>query len=303
MKQQIQAQELAASLLNHLEAMVAYWDKDERCRYANNAYLQWFEVAHEKIMGMSLQELLGPALYEKNLPYLKHAYSGKLQVFERTLRMPKGKFRYSLVSYIPHVVDGKVQGIFVHVADVTPLKQLENKLRLAKVKAEKMATHDFLTGLPNRVLLNDRIEQVIAQAKRSERMIAGASLDLDDFKRINDTLGHAAGDKLLVEIAARIKKSVRVQDTVTRLGGDEFFLLFGKISGKLQVESIADRVLSTVRMPVEISGQVFHPSCSLGIVMSTDSKVTPDMLIDESDKALYEAKANGKNRYALWQLP
>jgi len=300
---QYEKTDIVMLLLDHLEAMVAYWDKNEACQFANNAYLQWFGRTREQMAGITLGQLLGPELYRKNSPYRLAAYAGRTQVFERALTTPQGKIRHSLATYTPHVVDGDVQGIFVHVADVTPLKLLESELREAKERAERLATHDFLTGLPNRVLLSDRIEQALVLSKRSQSLIAGATLDLDGFKQINDSLGHAAGDNLLVEVAGRIRRSLRDLDTVTRLGGDEFFLLFPAIDDRDQLEGLSTRILDAVRAPMELSGTTLRPSCSIGVAIASDWRITPEMLMEASDRALYKAKALGKNRFAIAQLP
>ncbi|MDR3419621.1 MAG: GGDEF domain-containing protein [Nevskia sp.] len=291
------------SLLDHLQAMVAYWDKNEVCQFANNAYLYWFGKTREQMSGITLRQLLGPELYRMNSPYRVAAYAGQVQVFERTLTTAQGSIRHSLATYTPHIVDGEVQGIFVHVTDVTPLKLLETELREAKEQAERLATHDFLTGLPNRVLLNDRIQQALALARRTQNFIAGATLDLDGFKQINDSLGHVAGDKLLVEVAGRIRRSLRDVDTATRVGGDEFFLLFPNIDSRAQLEGLATRILDAVRAPVELSGTTLQPSCSLGVAIASDWSITPEMLMEASDKALYTAKSLGKNRFSIWHLP
>lgn len=291
------------SLLDHLEAMVAYWDENEVCQFANNAYLHWFGKTREQMSGITLRQLLGPELYKMNSPYRLAAYAGQVQVFERTLTTQQGNIRHTPATCTPHIVDGKVRGIFVHVADVTPLKQLENELRQAKEHAERLATHDFLTGLPNRVLLNDRIRQALALAKRTQNLIAGATLDLDGFKQINDSLGHAAGDKLLIEVAGRIRHALRDVDTATRLGGDEFFLLLPDIETRAQLEGLATRILDAVRAPVELCGTTLRPSCSLGVAIASDRRIAPEALIEASDKALYAAKALGKNCFSILHLP
>ena len=192
------------TLVDHLDAMVAYWDINQTCVFANNAYRAWFGKSRQEVVGLTMKQLLGP-LYAKNLPHIRAAYAGHRQVFEREIPTPGGDIRSSLATYTPHLVDGRVFGIFVHVADVTPLKILEGELRAAKDKAELLATHDFLTGLPNRVLLMDRIAQALSYAERGSHMVAFLSLDIDDFKRINDTYGHAVGDRMLIEMARRIQ--------------------------------------------------------------------------------------------------
>jgi diguanylate cyclase (GGDEF)-like protein/PAS domain S-box-containing protein len=285
-------------LVDHLDAMVAYWDINQACVFANNAYLDWFGKTRQEMIGITLEGLLGP-IYPKNLPYIRAAYEGKIQVFEREIPTPEGGVRHSLATYTPHILDGQVHGIFVHVADVTPLKRLEHELRAAKVEAEKLATHDFLTGLPNRVLLHDRILQALALSKREHRMVAVLSFDLDDFKLINDTYGHAAGDRFLIEIASRLKHSLREFDSVTRMGGDEFILLIPEIESRAQIETMAGRIMERVKAPFKLGEETLSPKCSLGIALYPQQGTKPEALIANSDRALYLAKKLGKNRYAF----
>jgi diguanylate cyclase (GGDEF)-like protein/PAS domain S-box-containing protein len=290
--------QIVMQLVDHLDAMVAFWDIDQTCVFANNAYRDWFGKTRDQIVGYSLQELLGP-LYPKNLPYIRAAYAGETQVFEREIPAPDGRIRCSLATYTPYVVDGAVRGIFVHVADVTRLKKLEEALREAKERAEALATHDFLTGLPNRVLLVDRIEEAIARGKRNQRMAAVLMLDMDAFKQVNDTYGHAEGDRLLIEIAASLKGALRESDTLTRLGGDEFLLLASEMESKTQAEALAARVLQSVRRPFHLTGGIIRPTFSVGIAMYPTHGTTPQSLLANSDHALYAAKRLGKNRFAF----
>jgi PAS domain S-box-containing protein len=110
---------IVLGLVNHLDAMVAYWDINQVCVFANSAYRDWFGKTQQEVIGLTLEELLGP-LYPKNLPYIRGAYAGQRQVFEREIPTPDGRVRPSLATYTPHLVDGQVRGIFAHVADVTP---------------------------------------------------------------------------------------------------------------------------------------------------------------------------------------
>jgi len=290
--------EIVLSLVDHLDAMVAYWDINQTCVFANEAYRAWFGKSGKEVAGLTMQQLLGP-LYAKNLPYIHAAYAGHRQVFEREIPTPGGGVRSSLATYTPHWVDGRVLGIFVHVADVTPLKTLERELSAAKTKAEYLATHDFLTGMPNRVLLMDRIAQALATAARASRKVAFISLDIDDFKRINDTHGHGNGDRLLIEIAKRTRAALRESDTVTRLGGDEFLILAPGIETIAEVDAIANRILWGVKQPFSIGAADIVPAISLGIALYPRDGATADVLIANSDRALYAAKKLGKNRYAF----
>lgn len=290
--------EIVLELVDHLDAMVAYWDADQVCVFANNAYHEWFGMTRRELIGMKLEELLGP-LYSKNLPYIRAAYEGKKQVFEREIPGPDGRVRHGLATYTPRVIDGQVRGIFVHVADVTPLKALEHELRIAKAKAEDAAVHDFLTGLPNRVLLLDRINQALAIARRSQELVALLSLDVDNFKQVNDTWGHSVGDQLLIELASRLKHSLRASETITRMGGDEFLVLAPAMESKARVEILGGRILERLSQPFELQEATLSPTFSLGIAFYPRDGETPEELIASSDRGLYLAKRLGKNRYAF----
>jgi len=286
---------LLAELVEHLDAMVAYWDGDQRCRFANRAYKDWFGRGRQELMGISLRELLGP-LYEMNLPHIEAAYRGERQVFERAIPRPDGSgVRHSLATYMPRVVDGQVLGMFVHVADVEPLKRLELQLKAARDVAEALALHDPLTGLPNRRLLQDRLTEAILRGKRTEERVYVLSIDVDHFKLVNDTYGHAGGDRLLIEFAARIKSCMRDYDTVARIGGDEFLVLVADIAFDEGIEALVARLLQTVRQPVSIDGAVLKPGLSVGIAEFPRHGLTSDSLMLASDRALYAAKRAGRN--------
>ena len=289
--------EIALSLVDHLDAMVALWDPNQVCVFANNAYQLWFGLAGKDVVGLTMKELLGP-LYEENLPHILAALRGEKQEFERTIPTPHG-VRHSLATYIPNVVEGRVEGFFVHVTDVTGLKMMELELKAAKEDAEHQATHDFLTGLPNRVLLVDRIEQAISLAERKDAMVAVLSLDLDDFKKVNDTYGHGEGDRVLIEVAQRVKGALREYDSVTRLGGDEFMVLLQEIGSVEEVILLAERLLERIGRIFPIGGAPWTPSSSVGIALYPRHGATPAELIAHSDRALYLAKHLGKNRYVL----
>ncbi|HZX28521.1 MAG TPA: GGDEF domain-containing protein [Telluria sp.] len=289
---------LVFELVDHLDAMLAYWDENQMCGFANAAYRQWFGRSKEDMAHISLSQLLGP-LYAKNLPYIEAAYRGEAQRFEREIPCPDGKLRHSLATYIPRIVDGKVRGIFVHVADVTPLKQLEGELRAAKAEAERLATHDFLTGLPNRVLLFDRIEQTLAHCARSGELAALVSLDIDDFKKINDNYGHPAGDRFLVEVARRLTHAVRQCDTVVRMGGDEFIILLTDLGSPEHASVMAERLVRSLAEPLDIDGRTIPASCSVGLALSAAGLPGGEAWIARSDRALYRAKGLGKNRFAF----
>jgi diguanylate cyclase (GGDEF)-like protein/PAS domain S-box-containing protein len=294
--------ELVLTLLDHLDAMVAYWDANQVCVFANNAYREWFGKSKSEVIGLTMKQLLGP-LYHRNLPYIEAALGGNRQVFEREIPGPDGIVRHSLATYTPHIVDGAVRGIVVLVANVTPLKALEQELKEAKDRAEYLARHDFLTGLPNRALLFERIPADVARAERHGHLVVAINVDVDDFKRINDVHGHLEGDRLLVEIATRMQAEVRESATVSRWGGDEFMVVVPDIASVAEAETLAHRMLDRLRQPCRLADATVSPTFSLGIALYPIDGTTPDELIASSDRAMYAAKRLGKNRYAFASGP
>lgn len=181
------------------------------------------------------------------------------------------------------------------------LQRVNDELIAAKAEAETLATHDFLTGLPNRVLMEDRLTQAIALVKRRGNLAAVMTLDLDGFKEVNDTYGHGAGDTLLIEIASRLKASMRDFDTVIRLGGDEFLILSPEMASREQAEKMADRLLDSVRREVRLTAGAVRLTGSLGIALYPVDGTSPGELIANSDRALYAAKRKGKDRHSFFE--
>jgi len=164
------------------------------------------------------------------------------------------------------------------------------------------ALHDTLTGLPNRALVLDRAEQLLARTARQPGIMAGALfVDIDGFKHVNDSLGHAAGDQLLRVVGQRLNDAVREQDTVGRLGGDEFVVLVESTSQDETLDVLADRLTEVLREPVELADgrTIFSVTASIGVAVG--QRATPDALLRDADLALYAAKAAGKDRYALYE--
>lgn len=183
-------------------------------------------------------------------------------------------------------------GIF---SDVTALKEQQQRL-------ERMAHFDALTQLPNRTLLADRLQLALMQASRNKDLLAVAFLDLDEFKPVNDRLGHEAGDKLLMEVAQRLKRCVRAGDTVARLGGDEFVMLLVGLESIQEVQYAFDRVLAVLADPFALKGESVSISASIGVTLYPLDGADPEMLLRHADQAMYTAKQEGRNRYHLFDL-
>jgi diguanylate cyclase (GGDEF)-like protein/PAS domain S-box-containing protein len=176
----------------------------------------------------------------------------------------------------------------------------EAERKQAEERIQYLATHDALTGLPNRMMFSQLIELEIESARRYARPFAVAFIDLDRFKYVNDTLGHEAGDTLLTEMAARFKAALRNSDVVARLGGDEFVILMREVSDVAQVTSIARKILSAAMTPVLVSGQECRVSASIGIALYPADAADEQSLMKNADIAMYRAKEQGKNNYQFY---
>ena len=189
--------------------------------------------------------------------------------------------------------DGSVQFYEGTVVDITERREHEAAL-------EYQAHHDSLTGLPNRALLPDRIEQAIAQAGRSGKQVAVVFVDLDHFKLINDSLGHHVGDRLLLEVASRLKTCVRGNDTVVRQGGDEFVLVLAEQQGEDDILAVVSRLLDAVSQPWTDNGQEYGLSCSIGVSCFPQDGDESGALLRSADAAMYQAKASGRSTYHFY---
>jgi diguanylate cyclase (GGDEF)-like protein/PAS domain S-box-containing protein len=188
---------------------------------------------------------------------------------------------------------GELQHYVGAFSDITMLKQHEADL-------DRIAHYDVLTSVPNRRLLDDRMEQAIARARRHNNNFAVCYLDLDGFKPINDQFGHEAGDQVLVEIAHRLQMVSRSDDTVARLGGDEFVLLWNDIGDEADCIQALERVLEKVAEPIKVKGEPMEVSASIGVTLYPEDDVDADSLLRHADHAMYSAKQLGKNRYQMF---
>ena len=178
--------------------------------------------------------------------------------------------------------------------DITNLKQ-------SQAWIERQAYHDPLTGLPNRLLLGDRLQMALARAQRSGRVLVVMFSDLDRFKRINDGLGHAIGDLLLQQVAARLKASLRDEDTIGRQGGDEFVIILPDLADAGYAEVAARRVLAAVAAPYELEGRATQVTISLGIAVFPGDGEDSETLLRRADEAMYQVKQEGRNGFRFWR--
>jgi len=187
----------------------------------------------------------------------------------------------------------EVRGIIVNTRDITDRKNIEERI-------QHLAFHDALTGLPNRSLMQDRVSQAIGRAERSTKRFAVMFIDIDNFKNINDTLGHDVGDELLRQVAARLMDSVRTHDTIARQGGDEFIVLLDQLEGHQGATRVAQKILDALRLAFQVGGADQHVSGSIGIALYPDDGRDPPTLLKNADTAMFHGKALGKNTYQFF---
>jgi diguanylate cyclase (GGDEF)-like protein/PAS domain S-box-containing protein len=207
------------------------------------------------------------------------------------IRHADGRWRRAEIVLTNLLEEPAVGGIVLNTRDVTERTQLEDQLR-------HQAYHDALTGLANRVLFSSRVREVLSSDQRD---IAVLFVDLDDFKTVNDSLGHAAGDQLLQAVARRLESCLRPQDVVARLGGDEFALLRQAGDGPLDAYGVSQRILDALQVPVSIDGREIVVCASIGVADDASTAATVDELLQHADLALAEAKRKGRNRFEPYQ--
>ena len=274
---------------DNVPATAVSFDRNLCCLFANKLYAEWLGVAAEDLVGKHVREVLGDELYHEIDGYFVQVLQGCPATYQWARKLPDGGSRYLEIKLLPHIGDdGNVLGCFAVTTDITEHKLVEER-------AQRMAHHDSLTGLPNRLLFNDRLNQAISLAKRDSSQFALLYLDLDKFKPVNDTLGHAAGDELLQVVAARIRHQIRESDTVARVGGDEFTVILSELSNREHAETVANKIITAFSTPfqLESQNQCVDIGTSIGIAIYPTDGRDADALVNAADAAMYSAKQAG----------
>lgn len=282
------------TITDSLPALIAYVDRDERSQFHNATYRNWYGLESSDIQGRKIASVHGDAFYRRIEPYVRRALAGERVSFDRKESGVDGAVRYAHATYIPDFrAAGEVAGFYVTVVDITARKLLEMHL-------QHQNDHDVLTGLPNRTGLTQHLEMALARTRRHHGQMAVMFLDLDRFKQVNDTQGHAAGDELLKQVAGRLTAAVRKTDTVGRLAGDEFVVILEGVSNdRDHVAAVAAKIIDTMAAPFDLAGTPAVVTTSIGVAMCRADDDTVDSLLTRADIAMYDAKQQGRNCFRL----
>ena len=249
-----------------------------------------------RLVGAKLTERLHPKDVSRALIFLDHAavHHGSTPPVEWRWRVSDGNWRDLEVIATNLLQDPNVRGIVLNARDVSERKALEEELL-------HQAFHDPLTGLANRLLFQERVTHALATSRRREKQFAVLFLDLDNFKTINDSLGHATGDELLTAAAQRVRGATREGDTVARLGGDEFAILLEDVQTANDATAAAGRIISALETPFFLRGREVLVRASIGIAIHSASEDSTEVLLRNADVAMYTAKERGKGRYQVFE--
>lgn len=286
---------LAVRVLENIMDGVLITDADGHIQYVNPAF--------SAITGYSADEVVG-----KNPRILKSGHQdAEFYQYMWTTLNTQGQWQgeiwnrrkngeiYPEWENIAVIKDGEdnVTNYVAIFSDITVLKSMERRFH-------HLAHHDPLTGLPNRLLFQDRFQLALVQAKRQQQALAVLFIDIDNFKTINDTLGHAVGDQLIKTAAERLTQCVRNADTVARLGGDEFIVLLVNVKNPQDAERVAKKIISAVAKVFVVEGHELSITASIGACLYPEGGEDTNTLIKNADTAMYRAKQQGKNNYQLY---
>ncbi len=286
---------LSGSVFEHAHDAIFITDRDARVIETNPAFSTVTGYSHAEAGGHTAHQLLSPPDDGERFREIWNTLKQKGSWRGETWLSGKDGRAFAAWLDVFAMRDEEYQvsryvGVF---SDITHAMEQQQKL-------ERMAYHDPLTQLPNRTLFSDRLQQALARIERSNEILGICYLDLDGFKPINDNMGHEAGDQLLIQLAQRLRNSLRSGDTVARFGGDEFAILLCDLHTAEECCQTLDRLLEIIAAPYLINGIPVTISASAGLTLSPPDEANPDLLLRHADQAMYQAKLGGKNAYHLF---
>jgi len=286
------SESLYRSIVETAEEGITIHDLEGRFTFANAKMATLVGIPVDRLVGGTILDLVPPADHALAVGKLLHRQQGIAEQYEFALQKGDGTTCDVLISASPlHDADGAVTGVLSMMTDIRERKR-------AEATNTRLALEDSLTGLANRALVVDRVDQLVTHQYRRPGVAAVIYLDLDDFKAVNDTHGHSVGDRVLRVVASRILAAVRPEDTVGRYGGDEFVVILDRIDGANDAVRIAERIVATLRHPIELQGLTVRCTASLGIALTPGE--SPDTLMRDADIAMYRAKERGGACYELF---
>ncbi len=287
---------LGASVFEHTQEGILITDAERRIINLNRAFTRLTGYTLDDLRGQTPAMLKSgnhdAAFYDAMWRSIEHTgeWRGEIWNYKKSGELYPGILN---ISAVKNGIGRTTHYVAVY-ADISDLKSTQQYL-------EKLANYDTLTGLPNRMLLADRLRQAIAHARRQEQLLAVCFLDLDGFKPVNDRHGHGVGDQLLVQVAGRLRQAVRADDTVARLGGDEFVLLLSDLSTVEECERALERIIADLSAPYAVGAHTLTVSASIGVAIYPFDDAEPDMLLRLADHAMYRAKQDGRSRYCFYE--
>jgi diguanylate cyclase (GGDEF)-like protein/PAS domain S-box-containing protein len=296
-----ESEERLRLVAHKVPALISYVDREQRYRFSNRSYGDWFGIAHEQMPGRTVAEVFGEEAYGRMRQNIERVVAGEEVEFELTTG-ESARQRTLQVACVPHLAqDGAVLGFYMLGNDVTALKRAQEDLRFAAIqlqhdaqRLEFLAHHDTLTGLPNRAMFAERAREAVAHARRHDKTAAFLFLDLDDFKQVNDSLGHEVGDSLLKVISQRLRNCVRDGDFVARIGGDEFCVLLQDIADPGEAEAVAQKLIQELGKAYRIGERQVASAASIGIACVPQDGDDVATLLRLADAAMYRAKELGR---------
>jgi diguanylate cyclase (GGDEF)-like protein/PAS domain S-box-containing protein len=289
------SEEKYRSLVEFTEDPVYLVDRNKRYLFLNEKYLSRIGLPRDHVIGRHYSEFHSPEEDREFSEHIDQVFkTGRFIQYEHRSRRD-GRYFLRTVSPVKEA-DESIETVTVISKDITERKRAETELVY-------IATHDSLTGLPNRMLFNDRLALALTKAHRHTKKLAVMLLDLDYFKDVNDSLGHNVGDQLLRTVGNRLKGLLRRDDTVARVGGDEFLVLLSEIASPLDVVTIAQKILDAFRHPFVFDGHELQISTSIGFALYPDDGDDADTLLKYADIAMYGAKDKGRGTYLRYAMP
>jgi diguanylate cyclase (GGDEF)-like protein/PAS domain S-box-containing protein len=277
---------------------------DLRYLRVNDKFCDIVGYSQDELRSMGLRDTNPPAALSDATSFLARLAAGEVvghQLRERELvRKDGSRVWVAIAVSLVRGASGEPRYFVSVIQDISEAKRAAAALRESEEQFRQLAHYDTLTNLPNRALFYDRLKQTLALAKRNSWTVGVMLADLDHFKSVNDTRGHAVGDKLLLQVAERLAKSVRASDTVARLGGDEFAVVLSRLSAPGDVTVVAQKIIAAFHAPFQVEGRPLLATLSMGAAVYPDDGTDQDALMNNADAAMYRSKEAGRNCFRLF---